>query len=178
MAAAARRPRKRFKNALKDIEGPHCEGVALLPSGLAAISTALLSVLRAGDHVLVTDSAYLPTRMLCDKILTRYGITTTYYEPTIGAGIAALLQANTRAVFVESPGSLTFEIQDIPAIAAVAHARDAVVVMDNTWASPLYFRCLGKGRRPLDPVRHQIHRRAFRPDAGDRRRQQGDMGQS
>jgi cystathionine beta-lyase len=134
-----------FQNALKDIEGPQCEGVALLPSGLAAISTALLSVLRAGDHVLVTDSAYFPTRMLCDKILTRYGITTTYYEPTIGSGIAALLQANTRAVFVESPGSLTFEIQDIPAIAAVAHAHEAVVVMDNTWASPLYFPALEKG---------------------------------
>jgi cystathionine beta-lyase len=134
-----------FQNALRDIEGAQCEGVALLPSGLAAISTAMLSVLRAGDHVLVTDSAYLPTRKLCDTILPRYAITTTYYDPTIGPGIAALLQPNTRAVFVESPGSLTFEIQDIPAIAAVAHARDAVVVMDNTWASPLYFRALEKG---------------------------------
>ena len=135
-----------LENALKDIEGPQCEGVALLPSGLAAdLRPTLLSVLRAGDHVLVTDSAYLPTRKLCDTILTRYGIATTYYEPTIGAGIAALLQANTRAVFVESPGSLTFEMQDIPAIAAVAHAHDAVVVMDNTWASPLYFRALEKG---------------------------------
>jgi cystathionine beta-lyase len=134
-----------FQNALKDIEGRECEGVALLPSGLSAISTALLSVLRTGDHVLVTDSAYFPTRKLCDTILPRYGIATTYYDPTIGSGIAALLQANTRAVFVESPGSLTFEIQDIPAIAAVAHAHDAVVVMDNTWASPLYFRALEKG---------------------------------
>src|SRR5271154_3575651 len=97
--------------AVQEIEGPQCAGVALLPSGLAAISTALLSVLSAGDHVLVTDSAYLPTRKLCDTILTRYGITTTYYEPSVGSGIAALLQANTRAVFVESPGSLTFEIQ-------------------------------------------------------------------
>ena len=134
-----------LENAIEDIEGPLCEAVALLPSGLAAISATLLSVLRAGDHVLVTDSAYLPTRKLCDTILTRYGIATTYYEPTIGPGIAALLQANTRAVFVESPGSLTFEIQDIPAIAAVAHAHDAVVVMDNTWASPLHFRALEKG---------------------------------
>jgi cystathionine beta-lyase len=134
-----------FQNALKDIEGSQCEGVALLPSGLAAISAAMLSVLRAGDHVLVTDSAYFPTRKLCDTILTRYNIATTYYDPTIGSGIAALLQPNTRAVFVESPGSLTFEIQDIPAIAAVAHAHDAVVVMDNTWASPLYFRALEKG---------------------------------
>src|SRR6266436_3756436 len=118
-----------FQNALKDIEGTECEGVALLPSGLAAISMALLSVLRAGDHVLVTDSAYFPTRKLCDTILPRYGIATTYYDPTVGSGIAALLQANTRAVFVESPGSLTFEIQDVPVIAAEAHAHDAVVVM-------------------------------------------------
>ena len=92
-----------FQNALKDIEGPACEGVALLPSGLSAISTALLSVLRAGDHVLVSDSAYFPTRKLCDDILTRYGIATTYYDPAVGAGIAALLQPNIRAVFVESP---------------------------------------------------------------------------
>jgi cysteine-S-conjugate beta-lyase len=134
-----------FQNALKDIEGPLCEGVALLPSGLSAISTALLSVLRAGDHLLMTDSAYFPTRKLCDAILPRYGIATTYYDPAVGAGIAALLQPNTRAVFVESPGSLTFEMQDIPAIAAAAHARDAMVVMDNTWASPLYFRALEKG---------------------------------
>jgi cystathionine beta-lyase len=134
-----------FQEALRDIEGRQCEGVALLPSGLAAISTALLSVLRAGDHVLVTDSAYFPTRKLCDTILTRYGIATTYYDPAVGSAIASLLQANTRAVFVESPGSLTFEIQDIPAIASAAHARDAVVLMDNTWASPLYFRALEKG---------------------------------
>jgi cystathionine beta-lyase len=134
-----------FQNALKDIEGPQCEGVALLPSGLSAISTALLSVLRAGDHLLMTDSAYFPTRKLCDTILPRYGIATTYYDPAIGSEIAVLFQPNTRAVFVESPGSLTFEIQDIPAIAAAAHARDAVVLMDNTWASPLYFRALEKG---------------------------------
>jgi cysteine-S-conjugate beta-lyase len=134
-----------FQEALRDIEGRQCEGVALLPSGLAAVATALLSALRAGDHVLVTDSAYFPTRKLCDTILTRYGIATTYYDPTAGSAIASLLQANTRAVFVESPGSLTFEIQDIPAIAAAAHAREAVVLMDNTWASPLYFRALEKG---------------------------------
>ena len=105
-----------LSDAIAELEGPSCAGVALLPSGLAAISMALLSVLRAGDHVLVTDSAYFPTRKLCNTILPRYGIATTYYEPTVGSGIAALLQANTRAVFVESPGSLTFEIQDIPAM--------------------------------------------------------------
>jgi cystathionine beta-lyase len=134
-----------FETALKVIEGPQCEGVALLPSGLAAISIAILSVVRAGDHILVTDNAYGPTRKFCDTILTRYGVTTTYYDPTIGSDIASLFQTNTKAVFVESPGSLSFEMQDIPAIAAAAHARAAVVLMDNTWASPIYFRALEKG---------------------------------
>ena len=119
--------------------------MALAPSGLAAISVALLSVLKAGDHVLVTDSVYLPTRKFCNGLLTRYGITTTYYDPLIGAGIAALIQPNTRAVFVEAPGSLSFEMQDVPAIAAAAHAKGAVVLMDNTWATPLYFRAFEKG---------------------------------
>ena len=134
-----------LQNALAEIEGPQCEAVALLPSGLAAISTALLSVVRAGDNVLVTDSAYGPTRKFCNTILTRYGVTTTYYDPTVGAGIASHFQPNTTAVFVESPGSLTFEIQDIPAIAAAAHARNAMVLMDNTWASPIYFNALERG---------------------------------
>jgi len=93
----------------------------------------------------VTDSAYGPTRKFCDAILPRYGVTTTYYDPTIGAGIASLMQPNTVAVFIESPGSLSFEIQDVPAIAAAAHARNAVVLMDNTWASPIHFRALEKG---------------------------------
>lgn len=134
-----------LETALQELEGSLCKGVALLPSGLAAISVALLSVVRAGDNVLVTDSAYGPTRTFCDTILTRYGVTTTYYDPTIGSDIAALIQPNTRAVFVESPGSLSFEIQDVPAIAAAAHARDAVVLMDNTWATPIHFRALEKG---------------------------------
>src|SRR5215470_17674175 len=134
-----------LENALRHIEGPQCAGVALLPSGLAAISVALLSALQTGDDVLVTDSVYAPTRRLCDTVLPRYGITTRYYDPLIGAGIAALIKPNTRAVFLESPGSLSFDVQDVPAIAAAAHARDAVVLMDNTWASPLYFRALDKG---------------------------------
>jgi cystathionine beta-lyase len=134
-----------LETALRDLEGPACTGVALLPSGLAAISTALLAVLEAGDHVLVTDSVYQPTRKFCNGVLKRYGIATTYYDPLIGAGIAALIQPNTRAVFVEAPGSLSFEVQDVPAIAAAAHARGAVVLMDNTWASPLYFRGFDKG---------------------------------
>jgi len=134
-----------LETALRELEGADCAGVALLPSGLAAISTALLTVLNAGDHLLVTDSVYEPTRKFCDGVLKRYGITTTYYDPLIGADIAALIAPNTRAVFVEAPGSLTFEVQDVPAIAAAAHARGAVVLMDNTWASPLFFRAFAKG---------------------------------
>ena len=134
-----------LEGALRELEGPNCVGVALLPSGLAAISTALLSVLGSGDHLLVTDSAYLPTRKFCDRILARYGVATTYYDPLIGSDIGALFQANTRAVYVEAPGSLSFEIQDVPAIVTAAHAKGAVVLMDNTWASPLYFRPFEKG---------------------------------
>jgi cystathionine beta-lyase len=134
-----------LQKALMEIEGPACAGVALLPSGLSAISTALLSLLQAGDHILVTDNCYGPTRQFCDSVLTRYGVATTFYDPLIGGGIAALIQPNTRAIFTEAPGSLSFEVQDVPAIAAAAHARDAVVLMDNTWASPLHFRALDKG---------------------------------
>jgi cystathionine beta-lyase len=134
-----------LERAIREIEGPACAGVALLPSGLAAISTAFMSVLQAGDHALVCDSAYGPARRFCDTVLARYGVTTSYYDPVIGAGIAKLMQPNTRVVFTEAPGSLTFEMQDIPAIAAVAHANGALVLMDNTWASPLYFKALEKG---------------------------------
>jgi cystathionine beta-lyase len=131
--------------ALQELEGPQCAGVALLPSGLAAISATLLSVVRSGDHVLVTDSAYGPTRTFCDQILTRLGVSTTYYDPLAGAAIAALMRENTRAVYLESPGSLSFEMQDVAAIADAAHAKGALVLMDNTWASPLYFRPLDHG---------------------------------
>ena len=131
--------------ALQELEGPQCAGVSLLPSGLAAISAALLSVVRAGDHVLVTDSAYGPARNFCGQILSRLGVTTTFYDPGIGAGIADLIKANTRAVYVEAPGSLSFEMQDVRAIAKAAHAKGAVVLMDNTWATPLYFRPLDHG---------------------------------
>jgi cysteine-S-conjugate beta-lyase len=134
-----------LENALRELEGPDCAGVALLPSGLAAISTALFAVLDAGDHLLVTDSAYQPTRRFCDSVLRRKGVETTYYDPLIGGGIAALMKPNTRAVFVEAPGSLSFEVQDVPAIAATAHAKGAVVLMDNTWATPLYFHAFDKG---------------------------------
>jgi cystathionine beta-lyase len=131
--------------AIQALDGPACAGVALLPSGLAAISAALLSVLRGGDHVLVTDNCYAPTRKFCDTVLARFGVSTGYFDPAIGGAIASLMQPNTRAVFTEAPGSQSFEMQDIPAISAAAHARDALVLMDNTWASPLYFRALEKG---------------------------------
>jgi cystathionine beta-lyase len=134
-----------LEDALRELEGAECAGVALLPSGLAAVSAALLATLDAGDHLLVSDSVYQPTRTFCDSVLIRYGITTTYYDPLIGAEIASLIGPQTRAVFVESPGSLSFEMQDVPAIAAAAHAAGAVVLMDNTWASPLYFRAFDKG---------------------------------
>jgi cystathionine beta-lyase len=134
-----------LETAIGALDGPACATVALLPSGLAAVSAALFAVLRAGDNVLVTDNVYWPTRKFCDGVLSRYGVTTTYYDPLIGAGIADLLAPNTRAVFVEAPGSLSFEMQDVPAIAAAAHAKGAVVLMDNTWAGPLYFRALEKG---------------------------------
>jgi cystathionine beta-lyase len=134
-----------LSKALADIEGPECAGVTLLPSGLAAASLAIQSIMRAGDHLLVTDNVYGPTRHYCDTVLSRYGIATTYFDPLVGGDIAALMQPNTRAVYLESPGSLSFEVQDVPAIAAAAHARGALVLMDNTWASPLYFRPLEKG---------------------------------
>lgn len=126
-----------------------CEALAILEgadkawiftSGLAAIHASFCAFLNAGDHVLVADSVYGPTRRLCDEELSRFGITTTYYDPTIGAGIEALMQKNTKIVFCEIPGSLTFEMQDIPAIAKVAHAHGALVVSDSTWASQLHIK--------------------------------------
>jgi cystathionine beta-lyase len=116
-----------------------------VPSGLNAVATALLTVCSAGDHVLMTDSCYAPSRAFCDKMLGRFGIETTYYDPLIGSNVRALLRPNTKAVFCESPGSLTFEVQDIPAIAKAAHARGVSVLLDNTWASPLHFGALDHG---------------------------------
>ncbi len=125
-----------LESAIAELEG----GVrtVLAPSGLAAISSALLAFVEAGDHILVSDSVYRPTRLLCDGLLKRLGVETTYYDPLLGAGIEALVRENTRLVFVESPGSQTFEMQDIPAIAKVCRARGLWLIADNTWASPLY----------------------------------------
>ena len=117
----------------------------LAPSGLAAVTTSLMAFLSAGDHLLMVDSVYEPTRNFCHGILVRFGIETTYYDPLIGAGIADLMQPNTRVVFMESPGSHTFEVQDLPAIADAAHAGGAIVLIDNTWASPLFHKPLTLG---------------------------------
>ena len=136
---------KALQEVLMALEGPQCAGVGLAPSGLSAISTTLLAVLKAGDHLLVCDNAYRPSRNFCNGLLARYGVETTYFDPLIGAGIAEKFKPNTRAVLVEAPGSQSFEMPDIPAIAAVTHARDALVIDDNTWATPLYHRSLDQG---------------------------------
>ncbi len=124
---------------------PGAEGTMLYPSGVAAVSAALLSVLKPGDHLLMVDSAYDPTRNFCDGFLKSWGVETSYYDPLIGSGIAALMQPNTKAVFLEAPGSLTFEVQDVPAIVAAAKAQGARTLLDNTWATSLYFTAIEQG---------------------------------
>lgn len=128
---------------INELEG--AAGTVLAPSGLSAISLALMAVLNAGDEVLVTDSAYQPTRRVSDGVLARMGIAVRYYDPRIGAGIAGLITGKTRAIFVESPGSLTFEVQDLPAIVAAARPKDIAVIVDNSWATPLYHHPLALG---------------------------------
>jgi cystathionine beta-lyase len=132
-----------FEEAVTALEGG--AKTLVCGSGLGAITFAILSVCRAGDHLLMVDSCYGPSRSFCDKMLARLGVETTYYDPRIGGDIANLFRPSTRAVFCESPGSLTFEMQDVPAIAAVAHAHDASVLIDNTWATPLLFQPLAYG---------------------------------
>jgi cystathionine beta-lyase len=129
--------------AVAELEGG--AGAMVVPSGLSAAAVALFACVRSGDHVLMADSVYGPTRGFCRSILSRFGVETTFYDPLLGGGIAALMHPNTRVVFCESPGSLTFEVQDIPAIAAAAHAAGALVLMDNTWATPLLFRAFDHG---------------------------------
>ncbi|MEO3680599.1 cystathionine beta-lyase [Rheinheimera sp. FR7-31] len=124
-----------LQEAICELEGG--AGCALYPCGAAAISGALLAFLQSGDHLLMVDSAYEPTRALCDKLLAGLGIETSYYDPHIGAAIAGLIKPNTKVIFLESPGSLTFEMQDIPAITAVAKQHNIVTILDNTWASPI-----------------------------------------
>ncbi len=136
---------KALQEAMMALEGPQCAGVGIVPSGLSAISTALLSALKAGDHLLVGDNIYRPSRNFCNGLLKRYGVETTFFDPLIGAGVAKFFKSNTAAVLVEAPGSQTFEMADIPAIAGVAHTHGAIVIDDNTWATPVYRRALEQG---------------------------------
>jgi cysteine-S-conjugate beta-lyase len=117
----------------------------LTPSGLSAIATALLAFVSAGDEILVSDSVYRPTRRFCDHLLKRLGVKTTYYDPLIEGAIKKLFTKKTRVVFAESPGSQTFEVQDVPAIAKAAHEAGAVMILDNTWATPLFFKPFAHG---------------------------------
>jgi cystathionine beta-lyase len=130
--------------ALTELE-PGAAGTRLFGSGVAAIAVALISVLKPGDALLMDDSAYGPTRVFCDDVLKRMGVTTIYYDPMIGAGIAGLIGENVRAIFLESPGSLTFEVQDLPAICAVAKEKGVTTLLDNTWATPLLFPAIAAG---------------------------------
>jgi cystathionine beta-lyase len=132
-----------FSDAMIDLEGG--AGCALYPSGTAAITNAILAFVKQGDHILMVDSAYEPTRDYCDKILAKMGVATTYYDPMIGANIEALIKDNTRIVFLESPGSLTMEVQDVPAISAIAHKHDCIVMLDNTWGAGINFKPFNYG---------------------------------
>ncbi|APO74690.1 cystathionine beta-lyase [Rhizobium etli 8C-3] len=130
-------------DAINVLEG--AAGTILVPTGLAAVTVPLLAFLSSGDHVLIVDSVYTPTRHFCDTMLRRLGIEVEYYDPAVGAGVEQLFKPNTKLVHTEAPGSNTFEMQDIPAIAAIAHKHGAVVAMDNTWATPVFFRPLDFG---------------------------------
>lgn len=132
-----------FEEAVADLEG--AEYCVALPSGMAAIAVALMSVLHGGEHVLITDNAYDPTLRFAQGFLKKFGVEATYYDPMIGAGIQDLIRPNTKAVFTEAPGSLTFEVQDIPAIAEAAHAAGALVLMDNTWSAGYHFKPFDHG---------------------------------
>jgi cystathionine beta-lyase len=132
-----------LERAVAELEGGHA--AVTTSSGLAAISTALLAFVKTGDHILVADSVYGPTRKFCDGLLQKMGVAVEYYDPLIGADIVKLMKANTAVLFMESPGSLTFEMQDVPALCAAAKERDVVTLLDNTWATPLLFSAFEHG---------------------------------
>jgi cystathionine beta-lyase len=132
-----------LEDAIAALDGAH--GAVITGSGKTAVAQALLAFLEAGDHLLMVDSAYAPTRQFCDRVLSRFGVETTYYDPLIGAGIEQAIRRNTRVIFLESPGSLTFEVQDVPAITGVARGRGVLTMLDNTWATPLYFKAFSHG---------------------------------
>lgn len=131
-------------DALTGME-PGVEGTLLYPSGVAAIAAGLLALLSPADELLMVDSAYEPTRALCNALLKRFGVTTRYYDPRIGAAIADIIGPATRLIYLESPGSLTFEVQDVPAITAVARERGIVTMLDNTWATPHFLPAMALG---------------------------------
>ncbi|MEZ9472356.1 cystathionine beta-lyase [Vibrio lentus] len=126
-----------FQDAMVEVEGG--AGCALYPCGTAAISNAILSFVETGDHILMVDTCYEPTRDFCDTIMKKMGVETTYYEPTIGEGIQDLIKPNTKVLFTESPGSVTMEVQDVPTLARTAHEHDIIVMLDNTWAAGVNF---------------------------------------
>jgi len=126
-----------FQDAMVELEGG--AGCVLYPCGTAAISNAILSFVETGDHILMVDTCYEPTRDFCDTIMKKMGVETTYYEPTIGEGIKELIKPNTKVLFTESPGSITMEVQDVPTLARIAHEHDIIVMLDNTWAAGVNF---------------------------------------
>ena len=131
------------ETAIAELEGGF--DCRVCPSGLAAITTALLTFLKTGDHLLMTDTVYWPARQLCDGLLKKLGIETTYYDPLIGKGIAGLIRPNTRVVYLESPGSQTMEVQDVSAMAEAAHKAGALAIIDNTWSGGYYFKAFAHG---------------------------------
>ncbi|MGB3721910.1 MAG: cystathionine beta-lyase [Pacificimonas sp.] len=133
-----------LEDALTGME-TEAAGTKLFPSGVAALAAAFLSVCRSGDHVLIADTVYEPTRALANGLLKTIGVETEFYDPLVGGAISDLIRDDTRVIFMESPGSLTFEVQDVPAICAAAKAKDVVTIIDNTWATPLLFPALSHG---------------------------------
>jgi cystathionine beta-lyase len=132
-----------FEDAIAALEGG--SGAVSTPSGLAAVTCLITACVKSDDHILVTDNAYQPTRYFCQTVLKKFGVETEYYDPTIGGRIETLIRPNTSVVYVESPGSLTFEVQDLPAIAEAAHKTGAIVISDNTWGAGYYHKPLNLG---------------------------------
>lgn len=127
-----------LETAWSEISG--AAGTVISPSGLGALALAMFTTLKSGDHLLMPDTVYRPTRSLCDQLVRKFGVDISYYDPLIGDGIVDLLLPNTSTIFLESPGSQTFEVQDVPAITRVARQRNIKTIIDNTWATPIYFR--------------------------------------
>lgn len=132
-----------LEDAWTQLTGAH--GTVLSPSGLGSVALALMTTTKAGDHILIPDSIYGPSRSFCDGFLRKYGVEAEYYDPLIGAEVEALVRSNTSTIFMESPGSQTMEIQDVPALVSVAKKRGLKTILDNTWATPIFFDAHGNG---------------------------------